>query len=513
MIKKNLSENRKLIINLISSVVAFSVNLVIGFVLSPYIVKTIGVEANGFISLANTFITYATLVTVALNSMAGRFITIAIHKNDYEEANRYYNAVFGGNLLTTILLIIPATICIVKLEYLINIPTNIISDVKILFLILFVNFFIGVALPNWSTATFATNKLYLQSTKSIESSILRVVCILILFSIFLPKIYYIAIASLVCTIYISIFNWYYHKTLLPELKIKKRYFKWKYVKTLVFSGVWNAISQAGQILLSGLDLLIANLFIGATPMGALSLAKTVPNIITGLAGTLTSIFMPTLTIDYANNNKESLKINLKKGMRLTGILLTIPVAILIIYGSEFYSLWVPSQDARLLQILSVLTCFGLIFTSGTQCLYNVFTIVNKLKLNSLLILLSGSISTLIVFILMKTTNLGVFAIAGVSSSVNLVRNMIYTVPFTAKYLGLKWNTFFPEVFSSVVSIVVLVVIGIIIKRVVIVDSWIMLVISAGLTGGVGLIINVFIVLNKNEREYVLGLLKKKLNIA
>ena len=75
------------------------------------------------------------------------------------------------------------------------------------------------------------------------------------------------------------------------------------------------------------------------------------------------------------------------------------------------------------------------------------------------------------------------------------------------------NTFFPEVFSSVVSIVVLVVIGIIIKRVVIVDSWIMLVISAGLTGGVGLIINVFIVLNKNEREYVLGLLKKKLNIA
>ena len=114
---------------------------------------------------------------------------------------------------------------------------------------------------------------------------------------------------------------------------------------------------------------------------------------------------------------------------------------------------------------------------------------------------------------MKTTNLGVFAIAGVSSSVNLVRNMIYTVPFTAKYLGLKWNTFFPEVFSSVVSIVVLVVIGIIIKRVVIVDSWIMLVISAGLTGGVGLIINVFIVLNKNEREYVLGLLKKKLNIA
>ena len=42
-------------------------------------------------------------------------------------------------------------------------------------------------------------------------------------------------------------------------------------------------------------------------------------------------------------------------MKLTGVLLTIPFSILIIYGSEFYSLWVPSQDAKVLQMLSVLT--------------------------------------------------------------------------------------------------------------------------------------------------------------
>ena len=164
-----------------------------------------------------------------------------------------------------------------------------------------------------------------------------------------------AIASLVCTIYISVYNWYYHKKLLPELRIKRKYYNWKYVKELIFSGIWNTINQTGQILLSGLDLLIANLFVGATPMGALSLAKTVPNIILGLAGTLTSIFAPTLTIDYARNDKGSLKNNLKNGMKLTGVLLTIPFSILIIYGKEFYSLWVPSQDASVLQILSILT--------------------------------------------------------------------------------------------------------------------------------------------------------------
>ena len=44
----NLSENKKLIINLLSSIIAFGINLIIGFYLSPYIVKNLGVEANGF---------------------------------------------------------------------------------------------------------------------------------------------------------------------------------------------------------------------------------------------------------------------------------------------------------------------------------------------------------------------------------------------------------------------------------------------------------------------------------
>lgn len=513
MRKNDLSEKKKLIINLFSSIIAFGVNLLIGFYLSPYIVKNLGVEANGFISLANNFITYASLVTIALNSMSGRFITIEIHKNNYKKANKYYNAVFGGNLITAAMLVVPAIISIVKLEYLINIPNNLIFDVKVLFSILFLNYFIGMILPNWATATFVTNKLYLQSIKSLQSNILKVVCILTLFIVFSPKVYYIAIASLICTIYIAVYNWYYHKKLLSELMIRRKYFDWKYVKELIFSGIWNTINQTGQILLSGFDLLIANLFVGATSMGALSLAKTVPNIILGLSGTLTSIFAPTLTIDYAKGDKESLKKNLKNGMKLTGVLLTIPFSILIIYGSEFYSLWVPSQDAKVLQILSVLTCFGLIFTSGIQCLFNVFTVVNKLKLNSMLVLLSGAISTLIVFILMKTTNLGVFAIAGVSSCVNLIHNMVYTVPFTAKYLGLKWSTFFPEVLSSAISVIVLTIVGFIIKKFITVDSWFMLIIAAGITSIIGLGINIFIVLNENERNQLISLFKKNVKLA
>ena len=93
-------------INIITSVGVMVVNLFISFWLSPYIIRTIGVEANGFVSLANNFVTYANLIVTALNAMAARFITIAYIQQDYKKANMYYNSVFWGNLIIVAVLLL-----------------------------------------------------------------------------------------------------------------------------------------------------------------------------------------------------------------------------------------------------------------------------------------------------------------------------------------------------------------------------------------------------------------------
>ena len=297
---------------------------------------------------------------------------------------------------------------------------------------------------------------------------------------------------------------------MPEMRVRRDDFIISYLLELIASGIWNTILTAGQLLLSGLDLLIANLFIGSTEMGMLALAKTLPNVISQLAGTLTSVFTPSLTISYAKGDLEEIKNDLKKGMKITGVILTIPLSILIVFGGEFYQLWVPSQDAQILQILSILTCFGFIFASGIQCLYNIFTIVNKIKIYSLLMVLSGAVSIVAVFILLKTTDLGIFAVAGVSSFVNLARNLMFTVPFGAKYLNLKWNTFFPEVAYSVLSVFLLILIGYGIKQFFVFESLIILIIAAIVMALLGWFVNLMIVLNAEERKYLINLLKRKL---
>ncbi|MDU7455584.1 Polysaccharide biosynthesis protein [uncultured Clostridium sp.] len=494
--------NKALRINIVASLVAFIVNMGINFVLSPYIIENIGVDAYGFVSLANNFINYASLLTIALNSMAGRFITISLHKSDKESANKYFTSVFIANLIISIVLLLVSILSVIYIEEIVNVPVNILKDVRLLFLLLFINFIISIIGSTFSVATFARNKLYLGSLRGIESNIIRAILILVLFIMFKPKVFYLGVVSCIVTLYTVGFNIFYTKKLLPEIKIKLKYYDLKYVIEIISSGIWNTVTKLGQILLDGVDLLITNLFLGPIEMGVLAVSKTIPNLIVSIVGTIAGIFSPDFTINYAKGDQEALLSSIKQSIRIMSVFVNIPVSILIVFGNSFYLLWTPNEDARLLQVLSILACLTIVVSGGINCIYNVFTVTNKLKLNSMVVLGTGVLNMLIVFILLKTTNLGIFAVAGVSTILSILRNIVFTAPYGAKCLNLKWNIFYPEIFKGILGTIVICCFGYILRKIIVVDSWLSLIYSTAICGTAGLILNGMVVLSKEEIVYL-----------
>lgn len=504
----------KTIINVFCSLLVLATNILISFFLSPYIVKNIGVEANGFVTLANNFVMYAQLIVTALNSMAARFISIAYVKKDYKKANMYYNSVFWGNLIIVAVLIIPAIISLVKLEMLVDVPTNILFEVKLLFTFVFFNFFITTGFPNWDCGTFVSNRLDRSYIPQMISSVARCLFLLLAFTFFTPKVYYVGMAATLMVMINLIANGINTHKLTPELRINffpnRIICSMKAIKELVVSGIWNSISNIGAILLTGVDLIICNIFLGSTAMGIVSLTKVIPNYMDQLAASLTGAFAPELTINYAKGNKEKLVSDINRSMKLTSVIITIPIAIIIVLGSEFFSLWVPSQDAKLLQILSVLASFKFIFTGGIQILYNIFTVANKVKQNALSQIITGISSIILTIILVKYTKYGIYAVAGVSSLCAVIKNMIFVIPACAKYFDLKWNTFYKQVIITMCSSIVIISLGFILKSFITINSWLSFIVVAGIIGMIGLIINIFITLNKEERVYLKNFIMGKL---
>ncbi|WP_051536457.1 lipopolysaccharide biosynthesis protein [Ruminococcus flavefaciens] len=511
MKEREMSRNKQLFVNLIASFMSYVITFGISFFLSPYIVRKVGVEAYGFVSLANNFVGYASLITIALDTLAGRFITIRIYEKDYEGANKYFSSVFIANsFISAFLLIVSASVWFF-LERLIQIPDQIFWDIKILFAALFLNCIISTFGSVFAVATFAKNKLYLNSLRTVESSVVRGFVLVVLFSFFAPNVCYLGITSLLTGIYCFAYNVYYTKKLLPFIHIKKKYFDFSSIIELISSGVWNVLIRLGQLLSDGLDLLITNIFIDATSMGVLSLAKTIPSLITSIVGTLVGVFSPSLTILYAEKKMDELVRTLKQSMRIMGIIVNLPIIVLIVCGENFFLLWQPTQDARVLHILSVLTCAGYIISGGINCVYNIFTVVNKLKVNSLSLISCGFINILIVFILLKTTNLGIYAVAGISTIINTLKNLIIIVPYSAKCLNLKWYAFYPDVIRPFIFVFISCLLNYTVLHFFDCNSWLTLIVHSFITLSVSTLIGCFIILRKQDRKYLSYNIKKGLD--
>jgi len=263
--------------------------------------------------------------------------------------------------------------------------------------------------------------------------------------------------------------------------------------------------------MTGFDLLLSNLFIGPIPMGVLSVAKTMPGSIIQLAATVNASFSPNLTIAYADSNDRGKVLkSLRFAMKCSGILVSIPMMVLCVYGENFYRLWVPSMDARALAILSFLTCAPYILFAGPQVLYNVYTTTNRLKLNAATVLGGGLLNVLVVLVLLKTTSLGIYAVAGVSSAISIVRNLAVTVPYTARLIGLKWHTFYADVAISTFCCLINGGVCALFQYFIAPENWMWMAVSVACSCAVCGVACVFILLNRRERESLWQKAKEKL---
>ena len=508
---QNSNQNKKTLLTLFTSMFAIVVTIATNFFLSPYIVETLGEEANGFTQLANNFVNYASLITVALNSMAGRFITMHYYKGDKEESNKFYSSIMIANVAIICFLIIPALILLFKLESVINIENSNVLYVKLLFAFVFGNFFVAQINSVLGIITYVSNRQYIVNTINSIKTVLNALCLLLFFSVFTPKIYYVSLVALLLSVITVPIYFIISRKILPDLKINFKCFSIKTIWQMFSAGIWNVVTQCGNLLMTGVDLLLANLLISPAAMGILSVSKVMPNCITQIAGNVSSSFSPNLTIAYAGGDSKDIIRSLRFSMKCSSILVSIPIMVLCIYGKNFYSLWQPTLNAETLSILSFWACIQYIPLAGTQVLNNVFTTANRLKLNSISVLVGGVINIVAVVLLVNFTDLGLLAIAAISAIITIVRNLVITVPYSAMILNLKWYTFYKDVLISCLCCLVNGVFCSIFQFLIVPTSWLKMIISVFCACILSLISLFVILLSKTEKKNLLNKFRRKNN--
>lgn len=510
---KEVSKNKQLIINMAANLLSCIVSLGISFLITPTVIAKLGVEAKGFMTMANNFVSYAAIATMALNSMAGRFITVKLHQNDIEGANRYFNSVMYANIAIVAVLLLPCTFVVLYLDRLINISPALVADVKFLFAAIFLNYMVTIISTTFSTATFAANRLDLQAMRTIESQLLKAALLVAGFSLLPVRVSYIGFATLLSSIYLFISYIHYTKKLLPGIEVSRKHFKLQTVFEILSAGIWNTIMRTGQALTNQLDVIITNLWIGKVECGYIATSTDIVTSINMLYETISAVFTPSLTISYAKDNKKELVDDLKSAMKLTGFFANIPLCYIIGFGMSFYYMWLKSErdNLSIYYQLTILIMMGTLVGGAISPLFNVYTIVNKLKWNSIVTLVMGLMNAGIVFVLLEIEPLrpyGIYFVAGVSSVLGIIKNLTFTPMYAAYCLKLPKRTFYPTIFRYMGVTLLMAVIFMGLNRVIVTESWGMVIVDIILCGIIGCVLNFALLFEKKERSLFLDNVKR-----
>jgi O-antigen/teichoic acid export membrane protein len=376
-------------------------------------------------------------------------------------------------------------------------------------LLVLLNYVINLIANVYSLSAFIKNY---SSISSRNSGIGKIIYALIIFVVIYSntiKVYSTVVASVVSSIFILLTSIYYAKKITPELKINIKCFNFNKVKTLLSSGIWNSINNIGNLLNSGLDLLLSNQLLSSVAMGEISIVKQISNIVTSVSFMISNAFRAKQLEAYSKNNIQKLVDYLVIAMKCMGIIGGVLVAGFVALGKQFYMTWLPSQDAQLLYRLTVIVMVGEVLVIVVRPLYYVNTLTDKLKIVCWMTILNGILNVIGMIVLIKLFDWKSYAIVVTTMVLNFIQALIVTPILESYFLKLKDKFIFSKIVIRYLLITTLCTLIIYAISLLLNTGagWKNLIFNAIILGGVGFIIMVLGELEPHEIKRILKVKK------
>lgn len=489
-------------INLFSNLFALIVQFTVNFLVVPKIIKDIGTEAIGYTNLSNDIVSYFTIITVIFNSVAGRFITIELNKNDTQKASAYLNSVLFANGIISMLIAVFGTVFIPIIDRFIKISPEYLGEVKLTFVITFLTSILSLMVSVLSIGTYATNKLNVNAYRNIFSYLIRLVMIFILFTFFPVKVYFMPLASLGSTVFLAIANFNLTKKYLPELKFNLKLAKFSMIKELSHSGIWMSVIVLSGILMRNVDTLLSNYFFNQEIMGNLSTARTIPNAIAAIVNSIGTVLTPTFVALYSKKEQAKLLAEAKNSIRINGLLLMVPISGFIAFMRPFYNLWIGNSVSKetmdMLIVLSTIIVIQSYFDASTMAIAQLSIVTNRLKATSFVSVLVGIVNIVVEIVLLKTTDLGIIVLALPTTILVCLRFILFNPWYAAHIINENPKHFYLTLLRTSVPIPILIFGFSLVEKSLVLNSWVKLIGVAGVCGIIGYIVSAVIVLPKKE---------------
>ncbi len=494
--------------NLISNIAYFLVHVVIGILLVPYFISTLGIAAYGLIPLVSALTGYVAIVIQSLDTTVSRYLTIDLQKSDYAAANRTFNTAFFG-LSLIIALMIPIVILVSYfIPVIFNVPAGQETGAIILFICASAAFFIRSLNGTFTVQLFAYNRLDYMNLVNIVNFLVQVGLIVLLFSLKGPSLEFVGGAYIGGAIVASVLAIILAKKVCPHLHLSIGSFDRSRVRDLGNMGGWMFINQIGVLLFLQIDLIVVNILFGATNSGEYAIALQLGNQLRPIAAVFAGVLTPIILTYYAKEQTETMIRVTKSSVKLMGLAMALPIGLVCGFAPQLLTVWVGEEYAFLAPLLVLMT-LPLVINLAVLPLFSINIAYNRVSVPGIVTVILGIGNLALAVILALFTGWGYYGVAAAGAIVLTFKNAIFTPWYATKVLGVGVHTFTSAMLPGVVAGLLLGAIAAVLGIFLPLDTLIPLIITCGILGMLYTLLMWRIGLSVGERKLFGSYLPKK----
>lgn len=492
-------------IGVIFSYLTLAFNIIIGLIYTPFMILKLGDGQYGIFALANSLISFVTLLDLGFGQTLVRYISRTRVTGDKKEEHRLNGFFLKLYLIISVIaLIIGIGIVILYPQLATKTFTGEeIRLFRIVFLILLINVSISFPMSVFSATLNAYEKFFVLKLANFVMNVFKYL-VLFLLLVFGYKLVAIAVVILISSLIMQCIYGVYS---VRKIGIKFDFSKMEtsLTREILHFSFFIFLNLIIDFLYSNTDKLILGAVVGTVSVSVYSIGIYFSQYFTELSCAMSGVFLPKIMELYQKDDRKGISDLFNKVGRLQMALLFLVLGGYVCLGREFINLWVGStyKDSYLIGIIIMLPSI----VPLTQNIgITIIRAMNIHKYRSYMYIVIAIINVAIsIPLAMKYGGIG----SAIGTSIATFLGQIFFMNwFYARKVQVDireyWNNFVR--FCLMTVFVMAVVLGI--KILIPVNSWSLFLLMIFLFSFIYVVIYWLMVANKYEKELLLNMLRR-----
>ena len=326
--------------NFFTNIIHLIVNVVVGVLYTPYLVRSVGVIAYGVVPLALVINQYINVISLSLVNALTRFYSVEYRNGNMEKASKYFSTSIVVGIVFSLILYPLLHIAINYVDMFFDIPNNLLGESKLLFRFTVASFFLSILSNCVNITLFADNLLdyvnYLKVTRQALKFLLNIG-----FFVFLQtNILYIGLANFIAELAVLLLSIYFYKITKPS-RIHFQFLLYNkiYLISMLSMVSWVLVQRFSDTFLYKIDSILMNVYFGIKMTGIIGAVSEFGSYVTSITTILSSLFAPLLLIAYSKKNEANYRLMTVEGSYIVGLFTGLLCALLCGSSSTLLSIW------------------------------------------------------------------------------------------------------------------------------------------------------------------------------